>query len=311
MLFPLLVVLQLGTGGPALAPECGSGGREGTNVWERAKHPELRRYCDLLASGAAKLAANASMAREVVGIANEAERTNPGRAAPLVLRGRAQMKLLQYEESYQSFIEAKKRDANAVEDPVALLAFARAASRSGHEQDARDAFRALLPRASALTASDRGLVYLEAGLLAMAKGPTGLDDAIVALRQARREAQDYAATLTTLALALALDRSGNRDEAKAILDERARADARTIVNDGRAKEALGPMAIEVDAMVAIGLEPTDAPRAKEAWARYAAAAGNGAWVEHAKGRAGNAAPRPGASASARPAGPAQPPPPRR
>jgi tetratricopeptide (TPR) repeat protein len=307
MLFSVLVVLQLGSGGPALAPECGAGGREGTNVWERAKHPELRHYCDLLASGAAKLAATATMAREVVGIANEADKTNPGRAAPLVLRGRAQMKLLQYEESYQSFVEAKKRDPNAVEDPVALLAFARAASRSGHEGDARDAFRALLPRASALSATERGLVYLEAGLLSMAKGAPGLDDAIVALRQARREAQDYAATLTTLALALALDRAGNRDEAKAILDERARADARTIVNDGRAKEALGPMAIEVDAMVAIGLEPTDAPRAKEAWARYVAAAGTGPWADHARGRAGlAAAPRAGASTGARP--PATPPP---
>ncbi len=297
----LVVFLQVGAGaaGPALAPECGAGGREGTNVWERAKHPELRRYCDLLASGAAKLAANASMAREVVGIAEEAEKTNPGRAAPLVLKGRALMRLARFEESYQAFVEAKKRDVNAVEDPVALLAFARASSRSNHEADARDAFRALLPRASVLSATDRGLVYLEAGLLSMAKGPTGLDDAIVALRQARREAQDYAATLCTLALALALDRAGNRDEAKAILDERARADARMITNDTRAKDALGPMSIEVDAMAAMGLEPTDAARAKEAWARYAAAAGAGPWADHAKARAGGTTARPGASAAPR------------
>lgn len=288
----LVLILQVGATGPALAPECGSGGRDGTNVWERAKHPELRRYCDLLASGAAKLAANASMARDVVGIAEEADRTNPGRAAPFVLKGRALMKLARFEESYQAFVEAKKRDGNAIEDPVALLAYARASSRSNHEADARDAFRALLPRASALTGNERGLVYLEAGLLSMAKGPTGLDDAIVALRQARREAQDYAATLCTLALALALDRAGNRDEAKAILDERARADARTIVNDGRAKDALGPMAVEIDAMVAMGLEPTDPARAKDAWTRYVAAAGTSPWVDYAKARAGGGAARP-------------------
>ncbi|CAN5353400.1 hypothetical protein BH09MYX1_BH09MYX1_10550 [soil metagenome] len=290
----LVVMLQLGSGGPALAPECGAGGREGTNVWERAKHPELRHYCDLLASGAAKLAGNASMARDVVSLAEEADKTNPGHAAPLVLRGRALMRLTRFEESYQSFIDAKKRDPNAVEDPVALLAYARAASRSNHLDGARDAFRALLPRASALSATDRGLVYLEAGLLSMAKGPTGLDDAIVALRQARREAQDFAATLCTLALALALDRAANRDEAKAILDERARADARAITNDARAKDALGPMAIEVDAMAAVGLELSDASRAKEAWQRYvvSATASNSPWLDHARQRTGAAPSKP-------------------
>lgn len=288
MIATWILLTQL-TAAPMMSTECGVEGRERANVWERAKHPELRRYCDLLASGAAKLASGGAMAREVVGIAEEADKVLAGRAAPMVLRGRALTRLGRFGEAYDAFTEAKKRDVNAVEDPVALLSYARSAARSNHADDGRIAFRALLPRATALPASERGLVYLEAGLLSMARGAAGLDDAIVALRQARREAQDYAGSLSTLALALALDRAGNKDEARAVLDERARNDAKGVTNDNRARDALGPLSAEADAMAGYGLEGTDALLAKAAWTRYVDGAPGGPWAEHAKAHLGTVA----------------------
>ena len=285
MIATWILLTQL-TAAPMMSTECGVEGRERANVWERAKHPELRRYCDLLASGSAKLASGGAMAREVVGIAEEADKVLAARAAPMVLRGRALTRLGRFGEAYDAFTEAKKRDVNAVEDPVALLAYARSAARSGHADEGRTAFRALLPRASALPAAERGLVYLEAGLLSMARGVTGLDDAIVALRQARREAQDFAAAISTLALALALDRAGNKDEARAVLDERARTDAKGVTNDNRARDALGPLSLEADAMAGFGLEGTDPVLAKAAWTRYVEGSPGGPWLDHAKSHLG-------------------------
>src|SRR5579871_3265612 len=71
-------------------PECATemGGATG-NVWERAKSPELRRYCDLVAGAASKLAGTAAMAEQALAAARDAESVSPGHAAPLVLEGRA------------------------------------------------------------------------------------------------------------------------------------------------------------------------------------------------------------------------------
>src|SRR5690242_1209408 len=84
----------------ARPPECGfTEGGQMTNAWERAKAPELRRYCDLLASGASKLATSSPMVRDVLAIADEAERAMPGHAGPRVLRGRALLRLGRSEEA--------------------------------------------------------------------------------------------------------------------------------------------------------------------------------------------------------------------
>ena len=71
-------------------PECATPMAGATvNVWERAKSPELRRYCDLVASAASKLAGTAAMAQAALAAAREAEGVLPGHAAPRVLEGRA------------------------------------------------------------------------------------------------------------------------------------------------------------------------------------------------------------------------------
>lgn len=285
----ILVAQAASAGGAwssARPPECAPlDGGKANNIWERTKAPELRRYCDLLASGASKLAGSAAMARDVVTIADEADRLLAGKAAPAVLRGRALTQLGDHAEAYKSLADAKSRDERALDDPHALLAWARVLVRTGHQVEAADAYRALLPRASMLTLADRSAASLEAGLLAMTRGPSALDEAVSIFRQSVRDSQDIAQIVSVLSLALALDRAGEKDEARAMLAERAHGDPRPVLASTRAKDLLGPAgAPETAALAAIALEVSDPPGARMEWQRYldAAPAGKTPWVDHAR-----------------------------
>lgn len=92
-------------------PECTveSGGATG-NVWERAKSPELRHYCNLVASAASKLAGTAVMAQAALAAAREAEGVLPGHAAPRVLEGRALAALGKLDEALVALRDGKARD---------------------------------------------------------------------------------------------------------------------------------------------------------------------------------------------------------
>lgn len=277
--------------------ECvGLDGANGANVWERAKTPALRTYCNLLASGSSKLAGTVMISdvstdprrvqnlKDVLAVADEADRTVAGKTAPSVLRGRAFARLGDFPRAYAALHDAKERDERALEDPVALLAWGRVALRTGHLAEASEAYRALLPRASALQTADRGVAYLEAGMMAMARGAGDLGEAIQIFRQARRDSQDVAQTVAVLALALALDRSGERDEARAVLSERIHTDPHGVLSDARARQILGPASgeSEVDALAALALEPLDANLARESWKKYLEKSPPAAWVEHAR-----------------------------
>jgi tetratricopeptide (TPR) repeat protein len=265
--------------------ECTSlDGTHAGNVWERAKTPALRRYCDLLASGASKLAGSASMASEVIAISLEAEKMVPGRAGPSVLRGRAHAQLNRFPEAYAALKEARSRDGRAFDDPVALWTWGRAAARTAHLDEARDAYRALLPRAAALNASDRGPAYVEAGFLAMARGSAGLDEAISIFRQARHDAQDISQPVAIVGLALALDRAGSRDEARALLAERGKQEPMPMLSEARSRQVLAPALFdkELDALAAIALEAFDPAAARESWRKYLEGSPSGVWTEHAR-----------------------------
>jgi tetratricopeptide (TPR) repeat protein len=286
MLWPIAAVLVLGqaaawtTGRPL---ECGDPGGHTANVWERAKSPELRRYCDLVASASSKLAGTTAMAEAALSSAREADGVLPGHAAPLVLEGRALASLGKLDEALKALTDAKARDPAAFDDPLALLAWARVLARTAHADGAAEAYRALLPRASAIAASERASASVEAGLVAMARGLPALDEAVAALREGLHEAQDETQAVAVLALALALDRRGDTDESHALLLERAlRGDPRQVLASARARELLAIAPVEGNALVAIGLEASDASGARDAWDRYLAAAANGPWVAHAR-----------------------------
>ncbi len=275
-----------GTFGAARPAECGvQEGFRAANKWERAKEPNLQSYCALLASGTAKLVNAGALARDVPGIADEADKLLPGRAAPSVLKGRALLKLGKPSEALAVLKEARTRDDRALDDPVALLAWARANARTGHFDEAAQAYRAALPRTSALAAAERSAASFEAGMIVMAQGPKAIDDAVAMLRQARRDAQDSMQTASVVALALALDRAGQKEEAKAVLAERVRSDAKPVLADPRVTDALADagVAYESDALLATALETTDPSAARGAWHRYLEGVGaKSAWNDHAR-----------------------------
>jgi tetratricopeptide (TPR) repeat protein len=285
VLFPLVALVfaqaasAWSTGRP---PECGEPGGRAANAWERAKSPELRRYCDLVANASSKLAGTTAMAEAARSSAHDAEQVLPGHAAPKVLEGRALAALGQFPAALTALEEARSRDPAALDDPLALLAWARVLARTGHTDGAAEAYRALLPRASALSAADRAGACIEAGLVAMARGAAGLDESVAALREGTREAQDEAQSVAIAALALALDRRGDTDESRALLRDRAHGDPRVAASSAHTRELLAVAPAEGHALAALALESTDAAGARESWEKYLAAAPSGPWAAHAR-----------------------------
>jgi tetratricopeptide (TPR) repeat protein len=276
-----------GNGAGARPAECAPlSSASASNVWERAKYPALRRYCDLLAGGAAKLASGggAEEAHEAIANADEAAAMLPGHAAPTVLRGRALVALGQWREGVAAIEEASAQDPHALDDTAALFAWARALGRVGRLADAEAALRALLPRASALPPSERGKAEIEAALLAEARGRAGIDEAIALFRQACRDAQDALQAVAGIGLSLSLDRAGEREESRATLGSGKR-DPRSVVEDARVVEVLGDVGAlaEGDALAAFSLGDRDAAGARQLWSKYLAGqGGKGPWADHAR-----------------------------
>ncbi|HEY2512487.1 MAG TPA: hypothetical protein VGI39_16585, partial [Polyangiaceae bacterium] len=161
----------------------------------------------------------------------------------------------------------------------------RTLARAGRRDDAEAAYRALLPRASSLSPAERGRAEVEAGLLAEARGAAGLDEAIAVLRQARRDAQDALQSVAAYALALALDRAGEREESRVVLGGEARKDPHALVQDAQTQEALADAAssAEGDALEALACERSDPAQARAAWTKYLAGpGGQGPWADHAR-----------------------------
>lgn len=284
MIAVALIVLAQASSGWASArpPECAAleTGRSG-NAWERAKSPELRRYCDLLASAAAKLAGAAPQTNVVISLADEADKIVPGKAAPHALKGRALALRGDWQGAHGELSDARAKDERVLDDPRTLLAWARVLSRTGKANDAAVAFQSLLPRASMLAPFERAAAEIEAGMLAMARGPASLDEATAILRQAARDAEDAAQIVAVAALALAIDRGGDSEEARALLAERVPSDAPAILAARAARDLVGPGGEpDLVAMHAIVLEGKDAQLARAEWQKYT----TGPWVEHARAR---------------------------
>ncbi len=272
----------------ALRPsECASlEGAKSAVVWQRVKAPELGRYCDRIASGLAKLASEPGMPEAALLTGVDAERTLPGRPSAMLLQGRAMMRLDRAPEAYAALREARKRDDRALDEPNALLAWARAASRTGHTDEAREAYLSLLPSADTLAPAERSAAYVEAGMLLLAKGPERLAEAIVTLRQARRDAYGDAQLVAVAALALALDRSGDHAEARSVLAERPLPGIVEAIERARQRRMLGPQTSEPEgwALIAFSEEALHAKAAREAWRRYLEAVTAGPWTAHARER---------------------------
>jgi tetratricopeptide (TPR) repeat protein len=285
MLVALVVWLQV-AGAPTPAALCSDlHGEERANRWERAKTPTLRRYCDLLAGGSAKLVGAHPAAEDALRMAEEAQALEPDAAAPLLLQGRALERLGRLDEAFTSMSEAQRRDPRALDDPLALTTWARLLSKRKDSAGALVAYRALLPRSGALPAGERAAVAIEAGFVAMSRGPSQLAEAVAMLRQGRRDGQDALRELATLGLALALDRMGERDEAFALVRDFSPPAPRETVSDPRVREllTLASATSEESALCAIALESRAPALARDEWRRYVEKEGVAVWVDHARG----------------------------
>lgn len=261
--------------------------RASRTLWDRARHPGIREYCDLLARGYASLSRSPQAA---LAAGRGAAHILPHRGAPLVLEARAALALGDAAQAWKLFAAARKENKDSVEAPEALHDFAIAAERTGRTREALAAYRALVPRTDLLDdALCRQAVYVEAAALAMQQGPSGLNEAIGYLTEARQRAippgfEHYVLS----ALALALDRQGRSDEASGVAAEvESTAALRAALKAGHARglsrcggtPALPPG--ELHAMIAVVAEHQDRELAREQWSAYLASA-HGVWAGYAK-----------------------------
>ncbi len=257
------------------------------SMWESARRPGLGQYCRLLARGYARL--SRSPAQALIA-AERADKLLPGRAPPKVLAARALVASGQAGVAFERFEKALGLSPRSVREPAALHDYAVAAALSGHEKQAVEAYRRLVPRAG-LMASDaeRQRVYVEAALNVMRTGPEALGEAIGYLTEARRRgAPPGLSDIVLGALALALDRQGRVDEARGVAAEAGSHEglAEWLKKSRKKLTSARPVGVdaELSAIVAM-LAGRDSPEdARQAWTDYLATpeGKNGPWAEHAK-----------------------------
>ena len=289
----MLVVLVLGqsTGvaatpaASAAPPSCQAAWAQAGNVWERAKRPELLRYCDVVGSARAKLSSSHGAAKAGLDLAREAERILADRAEAFVLEGRALMAMGEGRQAVTAFRAALTRDARALDEPIARLAWARALAQTGQVEEAAEAYRILQPWARELRGADREAAELEVGIAAMTRGRGGLDDAVSSLRAATRESSDDLHSVAVLALALALDRRGDvAGGRETIRMDRSMGDPRDRIDAARVVFAVAPS--DAFAASALALEIAgERAGARDAWQAAIEADPKGPWADYARAHA--------------------------
>jgi tetratricopeptide (TPR) repeat protein len=308
---PLQVPAALGQGSSLSAaaaasgrpPECSSGSKralaKGPSIWQLARVPNLQKYCDLMARAHAELPTMPDAARKAAEDANQAL---PGHAAPLVVIARALLAVGTVAEADAAFAKARAIDPRSVEDPSTMHDLARTLKRAGKRDEALGVYRALVPRVDLLATPDRRVsVLLEAAFVSMAaEGASGalvtpgdlakpkpaaskprLDEAVAYLREARQRPPSQLTAEVLLALSLALDRAGSREEADATLGEAGRAGA-------EAKKSAPDYVVAPEdavALDALASELGDRAAAIKGWESYLAGpGGKGPWAAAAKAR---------------------------
>lgn len=251
------------------------------NVWDAVRQPQLRRYCDLLGRAHARLASAPNVAREAAGLADQ---VLPGRAAPWVIRGRANVLMGDFAQAVRDFDHARSVDPRSVEDPPSLLDMATALRKVGRPADALAAYRVLITRLGLLPSPEvRVRIILEAASLASAAGPSGLPEAIAILREGVRQPLTRYDSDVCAMLLLALDRSDSPAESASLVEHLA------LSNAPSALAARDPSAFaylsdpnDAAAMTAIALEPSDPLAALSAWERFIKASPSSPFLANAK-----------------------------
>jgi tetratricopeptide (TPR) repeat protein len=287
----LVLAQAAGAGGarvPAVLPvDCAAAAGARLSAWDRARSPQVPRYCDLMAQAEARLLREPKRADEA---AQAAAALVAGQVAPLVLRARAAVQSGQFAEALALFDEAAAVDASALDEPRALLARAVALRETGADARAIAAYRALIPRLDGLPdREERTRAQIDAGVALMIEGPGSLEPAVAVLRAAASQGSLALRSLARACLSLALDRAGAKAEAQALAAEAQRSGATATLERKGSAAVLG-WRIEALAVAAVLREA--AGNGGAAWEAYAARA-PAVWAAHARGRVAEAKRAPG------------------
>ena len=261
-------------------------------IWERARSLDQLHFCSSLALGYASLRHRPEVA---LSAAKQAETHWPGKAAPLVLMARAQLSLGHFDAAEDAFERALLLDPHSLDAPSALRDRARAAVATGKLEVAAAAYRRLVPRVGLMPmGAARRTALIEAAVLAMHRGPKGLDEALGYLGEARRQPRVVGAEGYLLgALALVLDRQGRVQEARGVAVESGgswgMATQTPLPSEGSPPQLtlsdaipLLPLA-ERYAMVAVLLEGASTEVARDYWEACRQTMGeDDVWREHAE-----------------------------
>lgn len=277
------------------APECAvlftkAGDKNKPNLWEAAKQPALHAHCELLQKAIQRVDSGNFVA--ALDLAQKADDLTPNQPGPFVARGLAYARWGKPKDSAAAFDKAKSLHPRALDDATVLDDYGSVLVRLGKLDEARRAYRALLPRVTGPTGmcgvqtqcAAASLAYLTAGVLAMDEGTTGLEEAVAILREARAKSEGELKRVATFALALALDRRGEAEQAREIASDMAK--TRGVPTEIPPEiTARFPGLEEAHAIRAIGLETTEPATAIEAWKQYLSNGGDKrTWAAHAKGR---------------------------
>jgi tetratricopeptide (TPR) repeat protein len=276
------------------APECAalfSNDGATANLWQKAKLPALDDHCRSLQKALQRIFSGSY--KPAIEHADQAEKLTPGQPGPFIVRGLAYARWGRDPQAAEAFERARALHPRALDDAMVLDAWASVLVRLRRLDDARRAYRALLPRVSGpqglcgvrAQCDAAGLAYLSAGLLAMHEGPTGLDEAIAILREARAKAEprDDVRRIASLALTLALDRRGEIDQARELAVEVAK--GRGVPTEIPA-EIVARFVSPPEGLLlrAIGLSSTEPAAAAELARTWLSTGGEATpWAAHARG----------------------------
>ncbi len=247
------------------------------NPWERAKRQREGGFCSLIATAETKLGSQAPLGVKQASIlADQAAAIRPESALPHVIRGRALMREGKFGAARTELAVATSAVPELLRVPDTLFAWAHTTMQLGDFVESRRAYARLLPSANLISKTDQPTALLDAAWLFMAEGPGSLDSAIATLRELHAPSAPTVRVVTALALALALDRKGARDEAQQLLGPQIRAGAAAAIKD--AMDAKLVPAEEVPALLAMSFEGLDVRLAKEHWREVP----QGVWRSHAE-----------------------------
>lgn len=234
---------------PTFCSAAHGGSGKGWTVWDRARKPQLVRYCELLGFA---LGASVRRPNEAMQAAMLADRTMPGTAVPWVVVAHGAVSAGNYEKAIQAFEKAKSIDPRSVDSAQSQALLGVSLQRTGNLEGALRAYQWAILRLGELPGTnERVFVLLAASSIRMYQldhpsavsaissivssavpdaanqatmqhrelNGAGLQQALGYLTQARGQPLSRYSAHVMAMHALALEQAGHSEGAKMVVDE--------------------------------------------------------------------------------------------